>query len=204
MSFLHLSISFSEQSRPNHGTDQVPLFISYPKRLKNIGLQVLPGLTWHLDLMPTILAYAGITVQGSVRGLDLTGVIMGRGLVPKDRSIFLGVLRIPHEGRAPLRRVVYQHGFKFIEGHPYFGDPDGFLFDLDASAQEQQNLRLRAPPQFNALAEQARDYTSSLVIRHARDRVTGQLITALPGEISGIAELDPDEEAALRALGYRD
>jgi len=195
--YRHSNVPFNEVLK-------VPLLISYPNRFKDIEQHVVPGLAWHLDLLPTILALAGLPAIDSARGSDLTGVIMGDEVVPADRAVFPSVLRLPHEGPSPLRRVVIRGAFKFIEGHPYFGDPDGFLFDLNSSAQEQQNLREQMPEEFEALSGMGSDYASGLVIHPARDRDTGLPITAAPGEISGIAELEPEEEAALRALGYRE
>lgn len=183
---------------------KVPLIISYPKLLRETATRVVDGLAWHLDLKPTILALSGATDSETTRGVDLTGVMLGETEIASDRSIFPGVLRIPHEGPAPIRRVVLSGDLKYIEGHAYFGDPDGFLFDLSDSPDETTNLREKRPDEFESLADKARGYARELVIHPAIDRETNLPITAAPGEIDAVARLLPEEEEALRALGYRD
>ena len=183
---------------------KIPLIISYPRLLRGRGVRDVAGITWHLDLLPTILSLANVPYPGNLRGVDLTPRLIDNGNGADDRVVFPGVLRIPNEGMEPIRRVAVSSRFKLIEGHPKFGDSEGLLFDLRESPEEQHNLRTERVEIFNEFTERIRRYERELEPRPAIHRATRKPITTLPGEFPAKFTLSPEEEEALRALGYRD
>jgi arylsulfatase len=183
---------------------KVPLVVSYPILLRESEVREVTGITWHLDLLPTILSLAGVPYPGTLRGLDLAPRLTQAGDSANDRLVFPGVLRIPNEGMEPIRRVAVSDRLKLIEGHSKFGDPDGLLFDLRDSPDERHNLRTERPETFAEITEQIRHYESGLKPRPAIHRKTRKPITLLPGEFPAKFTLSSEEEETLRALGYRD
>ncbi len=185
---------------------KVPLIVSYPRLLRERGVRAVAGITWHLDLLPTILSLANVPYPGKLRGIDLAPLLIesGKEDPADDRVVFPGVLRIPNEGMEPIRRVAVGNRFKLIEGHAKFGDSEGLLFDLQESPEEEHNLRTERIETFNQMIEQVRRYERELEPRPAIHRETRKPITSRPGEFSAKFTLSPEEEETLRALGYRD
>jgi arylsulfatase A-like enzyme len=183
---------------------KIPLIISYPRLLRERGVRNVTSVTWHLDLLPTILSLASVPYPGKLRGIDLTPRLIEEANGSDDRVVFPGVLRIPNEGMEPIRRVAVGSRFKFIEGHVKFGDSEGLLFDLRESPGERANLRTERVEIFNESAERVRGYERDLEFHPAIHRTTRKPITQRPGEFSARFTLSPEEEEALRALGYRD
>jgi arylsulfatase A-like enzyme len=183
---------------------KVPLIVSYPRLLRERGVRSVAGISWHLDLLPTILSLANLPSPGNLRGVDLAPLLTGNGNRADDRIVFPGVLRVPNEGMEPIRRVAVGNGLKMIEGHARFGDAEGLLFDLRQSPEEQHNLRTERVEAFHQMTERVRRYERELKPRPAIHRETRKPITSRPGEFSATFTLSPEEEETLRALGYRD
>jgi arylsulfatase A-like enzyme len=195
--YRHDQVPFNEVLR-------IPLIVSYPRLLREGGVRAVKGVTWHLDLLPTILSLANVSPPGNLRGVDLSPQLVGNGNGSADRIVFPGVLRIPNEGMEPIRRVAVGNRLKLIEGHAKFGDSEGLLFDLGESPEERDNLRTERVETFNEWMERVRHYERDLDPRPALHRATRKPITKRPGEFSAKFTLSPEEEEALRALGYRD
>jgi len=185
---------------------KVPLIISYPRLLREREIRTLEGITWHLDLLPTILSLANVSYPGTLRGLDLAPLLIEdkKRVAADDRVVFPGVLRIPNEGMEPIRRVAVGNRLKLIEGHARFGDTEGLLFDLRESPEEKHNIRAERMETFNQMIDDVRHYERELNPRFAIHRKTRKPITSRPGEFSATFTLSPEEEETLRALGYRD
>ena len=88
-----------------------------------------------------------------------------------------------------------------IEGNPHFGDPEGLLFDLAASAEESENLRSARPELFEELRGLASDYEGSLTPGEPVHQETGERISPFPGDVEPF-ELTDEEQSELQALGY--
>jgi arylsulfatase A-like enzyme len=183
---------------------KIPLIVSYPRMLRERGVRSVAGVSWHLDLLPTILSLANVPYPGNLRGVDLSPLMIGNGNRADSRVVFPGVLRVPNEGMEPIRRVVIGDQLKWIEGHERFGDSEGLLFDLEQGPDEQHNLRTERAETFDQMAESARRYERELEPHPAIHRSTRKPITSRPGEFSAKFTLSPEEEEILRALGYRD
>ncbi len=178
---------------------KVPLILSYPRRVP--GSQVVDGLSWHLDLLPTILSFAQLPVPAELRGRDLSKVLLEGAKISPDRAIYPVLLRPAHRNHIPMRRMVLKGDLKYIEGHRHFGDPDGLLFDLAASPDEDENLRESNPAAFAELAALSRRYAASLHPGSPIHQETGDEISAFPGEVEPL-ELPEERKRELEALGY--
>jgi arylsulfatase A-like enzyme len=183
---------------------KVPLIISWPDRLRDGDVRSVDRLTWHLDLMPTLLGLANLTPPDGLAGMDLTPLLTGSGSADSGRTLHPAVFRMPKGGAGSLRRVALSGNEKFIEGHPDFGDAEGLLFDLSETPGETINLREERPDRFRELAAGVRRYEDSLTRIPARHRDTGEPITQSPAEFIEAPRIPAEEEAALRALGYRE
>ena len=178
---------------------KVPLFLSYPRRIE--GGQVVAGLSWHLDLMPTILSLAQVDFDPSLLGEDLSGVLLGTDTIGGDRAIHPVLLRPPGRSQLPMRRMTVQGDHKFIEGSRHYGDAVGLLFDLAASPDEEENLRVAQPQRFASLRRLAADYEGSLTPGEPIHSETRETISPFPGEVEPF-RLPPEDQKELEALGY--
>ncbi len=182
---------------------KVPLIVSYPRLMEEHRGAVVPGVAWHLDLLPTVLSLAGAGVPTYLKGMDLTGVLAGVRSIPDDRVIFPAVLRTAHLEQKPLRRVIVRGDDKVIQGHPDFGDPAGLLFDLSRDREEESNLRELDPTRFAGLADALSEYEATLnpvqatIQTEAHKQDTGR--HHAPNDP---LELSDEELERLRALGY--
>ncbi len=179
---------------------KVPCVISYPRLLASrSGSYEVPGLTWHLDIFPTVLSLAGIPTPVQDKGVDLTPVLRGQSPIDDQRVIHPAVLRPAHREQKPLRRVTLLQSAKFIAGHDHFGDQGGFLFDLSKDPQERVNLRDQETKKFRLLEARAKLYETTLRSFPAVHQDTGQPIQS---SSSDQAQLSPEELARLAELGY--
>jgi len=181
---------------------KVPAVISYPALLRDAPVHELQGLTWQLDLMPTILGLAGARIPPGARGTDLSAILEGRETLPRDRAIFPAVLRLAHREARPLRRLVVRGDLKFIEGDAHFGDEEGLLFDLKRDPGERHNLREERPDAFRELAALAHSYAAGLDPRPPIHQTTGRLLPMDPLRSVPVVDLSQGQAAALRELGY--
>jgi len=177
---------------------KVPLIVSYPRLFQETGPQRLEGLAWHLDILPSILGFAGLELPDEYAGIDLSADLRaGRPL--GERSLHPVVARAPNRKPArPLRRIVIDGAHKFIQGHESFGAADDLLFDLRSDPRETANLRGERVPQLERLAEQARRYTEGLRRRTPVHQETGKPL----GEGGEGVDLSLEQIEELRAFGY--
>lgn len=178
---------------------KVPLILSYPRRIP--GGQVVRGLTWHLDLFPTILSLAQVPYAGDLQGLDLSPALVRGEAIDDDRAIHPVLLRPANRSPMPSRRMALQGDYKFIQGHRVYGDPEGLLFDLTTSPGEDENLREAKPELFTAMRERALDYEGSLTPGEPIHRETKERISPFPGEVEPV-ELSEEVRRGLAELGY--
>ncbi len=172
---------FQEHGGWRHGnhlygeTLDVPLIVKFPGQTEGRRLD-LPAQ--HIDILPTALAAAGLTVPAAVEGVDL-----GEG------SLDLAGRRV--YSHLDLRRsishlTVIDGDWKFMQRRRPKGR-DTFLFDLREDPLEQRNLAERFPVRTAAM----------LALLDAR-------LAATSGAIAESVEIDVELEKSLRALGYLD
>lgn len=178
---------------------RVPMFLAYPRRIP--GGRVVEGLTWHLDLYPTILSLAGVPYDEGLLGDDLTPVLTQGERIPEDRAIHPVLLRPPKRAHMPMRRMTFKGDFKFIEGSRHYGDAEGLLFDIARAPDESENLREAKPQVFAELRDLALDYDGSLTPGEPVHLETGERISPFPGDVEPF-QLSAEEQNELEALGY--
>jgi arylsulfatase A-like enzyme len=193
-SFEHSYVPFDEVLR-------VPLVITLPERLPAWKAREVGALAWHLDLMPTILELAGVE-SVATQGRSLVPVLEGRSA--PARGVFPAVLPSAHRPRLPMRRVVVRDTFKHIPGHPKFGDPAGFLFDLGADPGETHNLRDSHADGVGWLSSLRRGFETRLERTPPVDQETGEVLDAASPLRGAAPRLSEQEREALRAMGYLD
>jgi arylsulfatase A-like enzyme len=176
---------------------RVPLVVSWPAFFGDRGGRVVDELAWHLDLLPTILALAGIEPPPGLRGRDLSPALGGAAPGP-GRAVFPAVLRPAHAAPLPRRRVAIQDRFKWIEGHPSYASEPSLLFDLGADPGERVDLGAAQPERAAALGRLARDFEAQLAPRPPIHQATGLVLS----EDAPPVELSPELEQELRELGY--
>jgi len=179
---------------------KVPLIVSWPAGLP-AGREIA-GLAWHLDLAPTILSLAGVPIPAQLRGLDLAPVLRGEKRIPEQRAVFPLLLRPANRMHLPPRRMLVRGRFKYIRGHEAFGDPDGLLFDLEASPDETENLRERRPDLARELEAEIEAWEDQLVPGRPIHQQTGERISPFPNEVSSPYDLPESEQEWLHQLGY--
>ena len=201
--FLIISGHYQHTFTPFEEVLRVPLVISYPRLLLLSPVRVVEGLSWHMDLVPTILAFAGISRPVRAGALNLVPVMVGEGEIPADRTVVpMVMLPLEAPGKEALRRVAIRGNLKFIEGHESFGDAEGLLFDLNESPGESTNLRTSRTMDFVHLAETARRYEEKLERHPPIHLETGEPFwPEMAGKTAPI-ELPAENRERLRALGY--
>lgn len=178
---------------------KVPLVLSFPNRFQ--GGRVVPGLAWHLDLLPTILSIAGIPFDPGLQGEDLSTAMMNDGAGLEDRAIYPLLLRPTNRTHLPMLRMALRGDFKFIEGHHLFGDAEGLLFNVVRSPSESENLRRTDERTFEVYKQLASDYDSSLTPGEPVHQETFEPISPFPGEVEPF-EISDEVKHGLAALGY--
>lgn len=178
---------------------RVPLLISWPAGLPAARGRLVEVPAWHLDLVPTVLALAGLD-PGPLPGLDLSPWLGADPPEAPSRARYPVALSAPNQERRPARRVVLYEGRKWIEGHPVFGDGEGLLFDLREDPGEQRNLRTARPEEAARGAALAAAYERGLVLRPPVNSDTGERIPA--PFAAGPPALSKEERELLSGLGY--
>jgi arylsulfatase A-like enzyme len=150
------------------GGIRVPFFIQWPARL--VGKRQIDRIAAHIDVLPTLLAAAGLELPASAK-------IDGRNLLPlltgatppsewPERTLFLQC----HRGLTPklfqnaaaitqrYKLVAYPHTFNREDLLPSQTDPVLELYDLEADRGEHDNLAREKPEVVAALRRQYEDW----------------------------------------------
>jgi choline-sulfatase len=167
-----------EHGEATHGlfvydaTLHVPLILAGP----GIGAgRVSTTVARGIDLLPTLLDYAGVPPRADLEGRSLRPAAEGREM--SDAPAYAESLYPEREfGWAPL------HAWRTAR-HKFIEAPRPELYDLEADAGERTNKAAEEP----ARVEELRRILQSAVSRPAP---------------SAAAEVDPETAERLRALGY--
>lgn len=204
----HGEAFFEHAGLSNHGyvpfdeVLRVPLIVSYPRFLREGGVRVVGDLAWHLDLLPTVLGFAGVPVPTELRGRDLRDDMRGRRSQTPERAVFPAVMRPPTLSPLPLRRVAISGPLKWIDGHEAFGDSKPMLFDLASDPGERENRCGRDAEACGRLEASAREWERGLQPHAPVDSRTGARLSPTGQADPGPDALPPAEREQLRALGY--
>ncbi len=128
---------------------RVPFLLRYPKLVKG-GLSA-EAMVLNLDIAPTMLDLAGVTVPKQMQGLSLVPFL--RGDKPEWRKDWLyEYYEDPCPGMVRRNRGVRTERYKFIH---YYEPPEEFeLYDLQEDPGELRNLF--GDPRYSELIEQMR------------------------------------------------
>ena len=172
--------ALGEHGEETHGillyeaTTRVPLLIHMPGQTEAVRHASPVGL---IDIAPTLRELVGIETPDD--GVSLLPTLRGKGGIVGERTLYIesleGYLR---NGWAPL--------FALVRGRmKYIQSPRPELYDLGADPNERRDLVSNQP---DAVADLDRRLSE---IRSDDDAFDGEAVV-----------LNPDEEAALLALGY--
>ncbi len=104
----------------------------------------------HIDIMPTILDFAGIRHEGQIDGMSLRSALLGKDETTEDRPLFF-----VWERGFPQRytNMAVRKGAHKLVGQIPHGQPDTLLrvYDLDEDPFEQRDLGQEYPQTRNAL-----------------------------------------------------
>lgn len=158
---------------------RVPLVIRYPNLFR--GGQNLQTVVRHIDLMPTILEWAGAPAPDSAEGRSFASLMREPDEATVSPPVYSEVI---HENS--YARSVIENGLKLIEVHVY--DQEAWLlYDLLQDPHEQNPLNVETHP----MAPKLKQLISSFSKRAVLKAVTPEK-----------AEIDSDTVERLRSLGY--
>jgi N-acetylglucosamine-6-sulfatase len=129
---------------------RVPLLLRYPNRIE-AGTR-LESLAANIDLMPTLLELAGVTVPPGVQGQSLWQALDGD--TSDRRSLLLAEYwgdEQPNRTMVQPWRAVISDRYKLVSR---FGQSPDELYDLIADPNETQNIAAREPEILKRLREQ--------------------------------------------------
>jgi choline-sulfatase len=176
--------SLGEHQEKTHGvfvydaTIKVPLLWRYPKLLS--GGRVYSGPTRPIDLMPTILALAGLKGGEQTQGTNLLPALRGETPPPELPQYCESMLAELGFGMAPLFGL-RDHGYKYVRA------PKPELYDLAKDPRELTNIIAQNP----RLAADM-DQRLTQILAQAREK-------ALPATAN---PMDKETEDMLLAVGY--
>jgi len=173
--------SLGEHGEKTHGvflyesTLRVPLIVRAPDRWPE-GRRVSPPVTLA-DVVPTILALAGLPPASGLDGADLAPLLEGKHL---GREVYAESYLPRLQFRFAPLTMIRDGRLKYIDA------PAAELYDLGTDPAETRNLATERP-ETPELAARLAEVTAR-ADPEASDRAAGAL--------------DPDAEARLRSLGY--
>lgn len=112
-----------------------PLLVRFPEVIK--AGQVCSSMSNHVDLAPTLLDYAGLTIPSDMQGHSLRGILEGKAKKVRDASYYHfyshGENNLPEMIgiRTSTHKLIHYPGMK--------GKYQWELFDLEKDPEEMQN-----------------------------------------------------------------
>ena len=157
-----------------HGVTRVPMIVKHGDALRGRRSEYVQ----HADIVPTVLAFAGLSVDLPFRGRDLRTPLAGREIFSETRVWW---------SRERRMHSVIRDGLKLI----HRPDADLYhLFDLNVDPDETRDLFY--DPERIPLGED---------LKKALARLRDEDLLGL-GEVSAPEELTDEELEKLRSLGY--
>ncbi len=160
-----------------HSTTKVPLIIKLPGKREPKRIHEKVGL---VDIMPTVLAQAGLPVPNEVQGMDLSPFMSGETVRTTERRLYSGTLVPTKYGCTPLL-AIETDDWKYIQT----AEPE--LYDLIRDPGEKNNLYDEQPQHARRLQAGLRE----ILERHLRT-----------GRDENTALSDTVSLERLRQLGY--
>jgi arylsulfatase A-like enzyme len=163
--------AFGEHGRSGHGQSaydeevRVPLVLVWPARLR---AGVLPGPVSLVDVMPTVLDYAGVRFDRSrLQGRSFAGGVAAPAPVYVQRFVYPADLDAADAARLEARAVV-DWPWKLIVTGEAASPAAVELYDLVADPGERQDLAARRPEIASALAARLDQFAAGQAEARAR------------------------------------
>lgn len=161
--------AFGGKVLPYEEGARAPLIVSGPKKyIKNPGSRS-NALTGSIDMMPTILDYAGVSIPNNVDGLSITPILNGKTDHVKTHQKILQVWGT----NATQSLSIVSEGFKYLYWF-YGGEgmtPTEELYDLRNDPMEMHNLASNVDHQ--KTLDKLRAIYDQEVINWKKERVEG-------------------------------
>jgi len=135
---------------PHRESIKVPFFIYDPRVPENKRGRKVDQFTFNIDVAPTILSYAGISIPKEMQGVDALAIADG-AVTDRTEFYYEHELEIP---TIPKSRAVVDHNFKYII-YPELKSGFEELYDLKNDPLEKINLINH--PNYQAILETYRD-----------------------------------------------
>lgn len=163
----------------------VPLIVWLPERLRSDSDQRrVDEVVSGVDLLPTILDYAGRKVAEVTQGRTLRELIVGEATPPVPALSFVDVETLGNE--SSLRFGAH----RLVVGGPRDPDMKGMLFDAIADTAETSELSATEPELHQKMLR---------MLEHLRDQSVALGTQFGPNRVN---ELDPETRRRLIQLGY--
>ncbi|MEO1086049.1 MAG: sulfatase/phosphatase domain-containing protein, partial [Acidobacteriota bacterium] len=170
---------FYEHGNLEHGRSLFEESVHVPMILRLPGLKAsrVAARVQHLDIMPTLLEWAGLSVPQALAGRSLVEIATDAG---RDGRVLWSHLHLDGAERAAF----YRPPFKLTAERRPDGQLGRFLlFNLDEDPGEQRDLAAERPLERGWLAQELR---RALAVRQGAVEI----------------DLDPETRRRLEALGY--
>ena len=174
---------FFEHGNTEHGSTlfnelvRVPLFIRVPGEQPRRVSQVVRTV----DVMPTLIDYAGASIEREIEGRSLRRLVEGSSM-----SLPPALLEI-RQSDATLMEGVVSGRWKLVH---HLDDDHYELYDLESDPLEQEDLAEKEPERVKQLTKTLRN-----MVAEAQRRSRSY-------SVSGTEEASPMELEALKGLGY--
>jgi arylsulfatase A-like enzyme len=161
--------AFGGKVLPYEEGSRAPLIVSGPEKyIKNIGSKN-NALTGTIDMMPTILDYAGVNIPENVDGVSLKPILDGKAKEVKEHQKILQVW-----GSNPTQCLsIVSGGYKYLYWF-YGGEgmtPKEELYNLNNDPYEMNNLATNS--KYNKQLEKLRGIYDSEVEKWKKERIEG-------------------------------
>ncbi len=112
---------------------RIPLLVRWPKGLK--GGVVSPWLAQTIDVMPTMMELAGMSVPGHVQGRSLCQALKGAAANPSD-AVFIET----DQYQIGVRTATHLYGMQLDRANRSISNPALYFYDLRNDPYQERNL----------------------------------------------------------------
>ncbi len=131
---------------------RVPMVVRCPSLIKRGS--VSEALVQNIDIAPTLLRFAGISVPGSMQGLSFLNILNGKSVRHRDK-IFYEYYWEYHYPQTPTMFAVRTDQYKYIQYYGLWTQNE--FYDLKNDPDEMQNLI--ADPKYSSMTK---DFSSEI------------------------------------------
>lgn len=200
--------AFREHGYNGHGGLPHDELLRIPLVLRGAGIaagrRVSERMT-HIDLMPTLLEWAGVDAPAHITGLSFADMLRpgDPGSAAGSERVMVSEAWVAASGTKPPSLAIRKGRRKLMRIERSGGEVTYQYFDLERDPGEVADLysELGDEAAIRSLRELADDYVATAEALRARINESSAALGSPEGEFEA-APLDPEREAKLRALGY--